>query len=224
MILSNTNTVASSLGPPAYLYFPVYIAGTISGIVGTIDDSGFHSLAATGKEGSYEAGALFLNNDASTNEIALDATLTYPSLEYLAAGVTGILSFDGTTFNFDRGVKVAQSGQNGQRCFFQASVSTTDATVTTIYTFVPTSGKMTRVVADVIGNATGANFSITRIAAFKSVGGVVTQIGAVASIGGTTESGAPAATIDTDGTNVRVRVTGIAATNYSWNAHINIFT
>jgi hypothetical protein len=102
------------------------------------------------------------------------------------------------------------------------TVNTTDATVTTCYSIVPTADKAIHVHANVVGNGTASNCSYELGATFKTVGAVVTQISSTAAIYTREENVAANATLDTDGTNIRVRITGIAATNMSWNAFVNI--
>jgi hypothetical protein len=99
---------------------------------------------------------------------------------------------------------------------FLGTVSTVDATLTTIYQFVPTNNSCVRVEAAVVGAGVGVNCSFGKIATFKTVAGVVTAVGAVATIGSAEENVATDMTISTDGTLIVVKVTGIAATNMNW--------
>lgn len=99
---------------------------------------------------------------------------------------------------------------------FLATVSTVDATLTTIYSFVPNNNSVVRVEASILGAGAGNNCSFGKIATFKSVAGVVSLVGSVATLGAAEENGATDATVDTDGTVIRVRVTGIVAANMNW--------
>jgi hypothetical protein len=102
-------------------------------------------------------------------------------------------------------------------------VSTTDATVTTLATSTPYFISDGIVTVTSIFDATLTNasngFSIGKRAVFLVVGGVVTQLGATE-----TTMNAPAgalacdATIDTSANAIRLRVTGIIATNIRWGA------
>lgn len=103
----------------------------------------------------------------------------------------------------------------------QAVVQTADATVTTIYTIPMTNGDMISVQARVNGQdsaaveACGSNL----FAVFTKQGGTCVQLGSTdTSMKSTTLS---TVIIDTDATDVRVRVTGIAATTMNWVATVD---
>ncbi len=100
-----------------------------------------------------------------------------------------------------------------------ASVQTTDATVTTLYSRTATDEAVGRHVAeiDAVKSDGSLTASYVRALRVKRDGGTLTA-GTVADNGTDEESGFAAcdATIDVSGTTVRDRVTGIAATTIDW--------
>lgn len=106
------------------------------------------------------------------------------------------------------------------------SVQTTDATVTDVSTFTTVPSKVFYVIAEIAAiNAgdltTGAAY--VRSAAFRtSAAGVLTIIGAVATTVTIEDTAGWDATIDASGTDIRVRVTGAAATTVNWRAQVRI--
>lgn len=98
-----------------------------------------------------------------------------------------------------------------------ASVQTTDATATTIYSWTPTDEAVTMVTAEVTAvTSTGAaGATYIRRARIKRDGGTVTVATPVDV--GTDEDGFNGdVTIDNSGTTARIRVTGVAATTADW--------
>jgi len=109
---------------------------------------------------------------------------------------------------------------------FGEAVQTSDATVTSLSTFTTKPSKAYLVTAKVVAlNATdltqGAGY--VRYASFRTdAAGVLTQIGATAATATIEDNAAWDATIDASGTDIRVRVTGAAATLVNWRGDINI--
>jgi hypothetical protein len=108
-------------------------------------------------------------------------------------------------------------------------VVTADATVTTLTNIVTTAGVLYDVVARIRGfSSTGVEAcSYGRTATAKNVAGVLTLVGAVGVIGTDRESTVGLdATVDVDAPsqNIRVRVTGLAATSIRWRADLETKT
>lgn len=104
-----------------------------------------------------------------------------------------------------------------------ANVQTTDATVTSLFTWTILDEAGTKVIAEVVGcRSTGAEVAgYARQALFKRDGGTVSLIGAVQD-GFTGESVSTwDCTIDNSTSTGRVRVTGVAAVTIDWGGVIN---
>lgn len=111
----------------------------------------------------------------------------------------------------------------------EATVSTTDATVTTLLTFtIPattTYAIRARVVARRTGGASGTaedGAYYERSAAFKNVAGSATQIGSTASIATMEDQAGWDVTFDVTGATARIRVTGAANNNVDWSGRFEI--
>lgn len=110
----------------------------------------------------------------------------------------------------------------------QATVSTTDATVTTLDSFTVPTDTSSYVEFRVVGRRTGGSsgtvgdssvFGLT--ARVRNVGGTVTVLDLQNDY--TSEANtATSATLDVSGTSVRLRVAGAASNNYSWWSHAKI--
>lgn len=108
-----------------------------------------------------------------------------------------------------------------------AEVQTTDATVTTVASYVMSDE--TALSIDVLVLATKRT-AVTEAGTFKrhacyrrTGGGVATIVGAVVSGSDQETSAGLDVTIDTDGAStVRVRVTGLAATNINWTCRMSV--
>lgn len=107
-----------------------------------------------------------------------------------------------------------------------ATVNTTDATTTTLATVSVSQGTVKTVFAVVSGyqtsgtagsNGIGATVQIT---ARRSTGGNVTLIGSVLVNSNNTNGEIISADVDTGTQTIRIRVTGVAATNYTWNVNL----
>lgn len=101
---------------------------------------------------------------------------------------------------------------------FGATVTTTDATVTTCGSVTPTDLNVVRIVAHIVATKSshdaGAAYWITGV--FRRSGGTVTQISSTTTIDVAEDDATWNATLDVSGTSVRVRVTGKAATTINW--------
>ena len=105
---------------------------------------------------------------------------------------------------------------------YSGSVTTTDATVTTVLSFTPPDEGTTLVEASIIGVKSDGSAS----AAYKVFATVGRDGGTTSLIGAATQAhvGESAAgynaTIDVSDPSVRIRVTGVAATTFKWYAHV----
>jgi ribosomal protein L28 len=100
------------------------------------------------------------------------------------------------------------------------TVVTTNATVTTIYSFTPSNG-IYSIEAHFNGFevATSNGLGGRAFATFKVIGGVVTQIGNVTTERKTDFPNVVNINIDTNGTVIRLRVTGQAGRTINWSAN-----
>lgn len=112
-----------------------------------------------------------------------------------------------------------------------ATVSTTDATVTTLATITCAASTTTQIEARVSARRTGGSSgtaedgaAYVRRAAIKNVGGTATLIGAVGTDFTAEDQAAWDATIDVTGATARVRVTGAANNNIDWKAQVRTLT
>jgi hypothetical protein len=101
----------------------------------------------------------------------------------------------------------------------QGNVQTTDATVTTLLSFTPTADRTVVVKALIAGrrsdDAAAGGYEVT--ATFRvTSGAAVTQVGATTAVATHEDDGTWAATLDTDGSLIRIRVTGVAGTTIRW--------
>lgn len=107
---------------------------------------------------------------------------------------------------------------------FTGTASTTDGTVTTCGTYtVPDLSTVTvtaRVSAVQDSHAAGAAYVI--VAGFRRNGATVTQIGATSALVTAEDDAAWNAAFDVSSTEVRIRVTGKAATNVNWRARADV--
>lgn len=105
----------------------------------------------------------------------------------------------------------------------QSGVQTTDATVTTLGSFVVGEEEMVTLKAMVNGfrstfdNAIGGELIIT---AYRDTGGNVTQVGNTIRNLNATDAVTFDADVDTGTQSVRIRVTGIAAQTWNWTATV----
>jgi hypothetical protein len=105
-----------------------------------------------------------------------------------------------------------------------ATVSTTDATVTTCGVFPTASNQVyhveVRVVArETVASAEAASYKL--LGTFKNDGGVLSPVGSVTVEHAGEDTVGWDATLDASGTDIRTRVTGAAATNIDWKSRLN---
>ena len=107
----------------------------------------------------------------------------------------------------------------------QNRITTTDATVTTIDTIGTTSNNCIMIETQVVARRTGGTAGTAgdiaaykRIAAFKNVGGVLTQIGATTDASTFESQAGWDCTVAVSGTNILVRVTGALNNNVTWHS------
>lgn len=106
----------------------------------------------------------------------------------------------------------------------QFDVQTTDATVTTAFSFTTSSNTSYSIRVSVSGrktNATAGNTNGYELAAtFKDVSGTTTQVGTTTVLHSAENTVGWDCTIDNSGTSIRVRVTGSASNTVVWKGHI----
>lgn len=99
------------------------------------------------------------------------------------------------------------------------SLSTTNATETTLASYTTTTDKLHVIEVDVVAydhsGAQGAGYKLAGL--FRNNGGTLSQLGMTTSIMSTESPAGLACAFDMSGTAVRVRVTGIAATTFTWD-------
>ena len=102
-------------------------------------------------------------------------------------------------------------------------ITTANNTITDLHTFTPIDGVYI-IEAKVTGfeTATGDSITILSSAGFKVIAGVVTQISTTSLDRKSNFPATVTADIDTDGTLIRIRVTGRTASTIDWKATINI--
>lgn len=106
------------------------------------------------------------------------------------------------------------------------SVTTTDATVTTLSNYQTKPGKAYFAKVDILG----LNTALTQAAGYRWTGaffttaaGVLAQVGASSAIGTAVESNAAwDSLLEASGTEIRTRVTGAAATTIVWRGTLDI--
>lgn len=126
-------------------------------------------------------------------------------------------TFSSNTFNYGSIVPVKTR---------EGTVATTNATPATVLTYTVSDVTATvHIVAIVNARDDANNVAVyKRSASFKAASGTVTQVGTTTPISDDEEAGIAAAdcTIDNSGDDIRVRVTGIAATNISWSCTVQL--
>lgn len=108
---------------------------------------------------------------------------------------------------------------------FGTRVNTTDATVSTVATISTGSNRVYMVIAKVVAmttDITTQQAAYTRTALFKNVAGTLSLVGAVTANTTIETDSAWDCTLDASGTDMRVRVTGAAATNVIWHCQVEV--
>jgi sulfur transfer complex TusBCD TusB component (DsrH family) len=140
------------------------------------------------------------------------ATLTTPTLETTVFALTSVATNDDPIILWQQG-----------------RVATTNATVTTLQTITTSSNTCIMIDAKVVARRTGGTAGTAvdvaaykRIAAFKNVSGVLTQIGTTTDAGTFESQAGWDCTIDISGTSIRIRATGAANNNVTWHSTTQI--
>lgn len=104
-------------------------------------------------------------------------------------------------------------------------VNTTDDTQTVAATFATKSNKAYAIVAKITATET-TDFDeqafYVRHALFKNDGGTLSLVGSIGSVTTIESTGGWDVTLDASSTNIRVLVTGAAATNITWNVDLEV--
>jgi len=104
-----------------------------------------------------------------------------------------------------------------------SSVTTTNATITDLYLLTPSDGIYGfETIVTGYETATGDTIVVKGFAGFKVVAGVVTQISTQTTDRKSNFPAGVTITIDTNGTLIRLRVTGRTGSSILWNGHITI--
>jgi len=103
--------------------------------------------------------------------------------------------------------------------------NTTDATVTTAAVFTTTSNKAYGVTAKIVATET-ADFDETafyiRYALFENDGGTLSLVGSIATTATIEQTSGWDVTLDADGSDIRVRVTGASSTVITWCVQLEV--
>jgi hypothetical protein len=157
------------------------------------------------------------NGGAIDNAVIGGSTPAAGTFTSLVATSETVTTLNTTTINTTAGIGVIRS----------ATVNTTDATVTTIATIGVDQGTAKTVYATVTGYQTtatagsaGGGVTIT-VSARRSSGGNIVLVTEPFPIGGFTSAATVTADVDTGTQSIRIRVTGVAATNYTWTCNLN---
>lgn len=169
---------------------------------------GFRNTA--GGTNSVVVGGTY-NTSSGTNSVAMgNRTKTTRAGEF---GHNSVSFFDatGNTESADRGYHRVSG-----------NIKTTSATVTTILTLTLSSSTAYLLTIRVVGNQSGGSNRasyVRRATAYRATAGVATLQGSVETLGTDVESNAAwDVTVDVTGNDLRVRATGVAATNINWTA------
>jgi len=118
----------------------------------------------------------------------------------------------------------ASGGTDGTgRWFANASVTTTDATATTIYTLATTTARMYRLFVNVSANRNDGSAVMATSWSFvvKNVGGTVTELQDAVIGTGFDDSAGVSISGAVSGTDYLIQVTGIAAQTWNWEVSID---
>lgn len=106
-----------------------------------------------------------------------------------------------------------------------STLRTTTATTTTIYEFTPENGVyLIETFTNAYRSSTGDSMGVKGFAVFKVISGVVTQVSTTDTIRKSNFPASVTILINTDGTVIRVRVTGLASATIDWNTNIKIYS
>lgn len=198
---------------------------------------GVRPLEVVFNEDSYSTMDVRMESDAVTDAFLLDA-----SAETLRLGIdTGIGRanndiaakldvLEGTIGDPVARFSSTATGDDPDYVITQARAATTDATMTTLQTIALTADYTYLIEVRVLAHRTGGSGGTNDGCAFVLRGGYKQTSGTAAVLDASTpqaefesdSNDGCAATMDVSGGNVRVRVTGVAATNYTWHSTATI--
>jgi hypothetical protein len=197
-------------------------AGTTGGNGGNLTlQAGAGGAGATGAGGS--GGTLEIQAGAAGSSAASGAD--GGDVEVNAGAGTGT-GQDGVVKIGETTTREVQIG-GGDRYLQTGTVSTAGATTATAKSFTPDASSVVNVEATIIGLKTDASQAAGYkvISTFRvSGGGTVTQIGSPSMVAQHEDDAAWDATLDTDGTEIRARVTGATGDNIEWKARLKVVT
>lgn len=148
---------------------------------------------------------------------------TYPSPTVVRVdGASGVLPIGAAKTSWDPGGAAAYDVGSEL-----VTAQTTDATVTTAYTFAMSDARIADIQAIVVGYrpSSGDSYRVDLSATYKRfAGGVPTLVGTLSSSNERKDTAAAAwlATLDISANSVRVRVTGAAAATINWCAQVSV--
>jgi hypothetical protein len=175
-------------------------------------------------------GAVTIRNSLASSAFTIQGTGTVTLQS--TTGTSDVQSSTGTfqTVTSNSGAIFRRNTSYGAvpfQAFSQRQVSTTDATVTTLWTYATATDSITYIEGVVIGRRTGgvsgaANDSAVYkvIAAFRNTAGTVTQLGTT-TVQFTNEAQAGwDGVFAISGVNINFNITGAASNNIRWDAHL----
>lgn len=104
-------------------------------------------------------------------------------------------------------------------------LTTTDATTTNTKLYTPTDDGVYIVesYSTAFRSSTEDSMGVKGFAVFKVIAGVVTQVSTTDTVRKSNFPASVKATIDTDDTNIRIRLTGLAGATINWRTNIKIY-
>ncbi len=106
-----------------------------------------------------------------------------------------------------------------------STLRTNNATTTTIYEFTPLNGVyLIEAFTTAYRNSTGDSMGVKGFGVFKVIAGVVTQVSTTDTVRKSNFPASVTILINTNGTVIRIRVTGLASATIDWNTNIKIYS
>jgi hypothetical protein len=198
----------------------------VNGTSGTIPKFGFTGDSDTGMGYDGSSGNIIFIGDGTEN---MRISSTYVSTARRAAVGDGTAASPAYSFGTDTDTGYYRKAANTpsmvaggiERYSLAGTVTTTDATTTTVVTVSTATGVNYQICWYVVGrSSTGAVGTYTCQSRVKNVGGVVTTTHVT--ISASEEVAAWNVTSSTSGTNVLLRVVGVAATTINWKVWADI--
>lgn len=161
------------------------------------------------------AGESSIINSDNAGMLGVEGSTLQSNAQYSA-----IIGAQGITGTFPRTVYQQDSYRDGGN----HTVQTSNTTITDLYSFTPDSNGVWIIEANVTGFASSNGNAIGEktFAVFKVIAGVVTQVSTTTVDRKSNFLPVTTVTVDTNGTNIRVRVTGALATVVDWRGSITI--